>query len=325
MGEYQGVSVAAAVFAGFIADYIFGDPVYFFHPVRMMGFVISSGERLLRHFIRGKMTAFIFGAVLSVFLIAVSFCLSFVLLSFLYGIHFALGFVVEIVFCYQILSAKALKDESMKVYHQLETGDIQQARHFLSRIVGRDTHHLNEEEVAKAAVETISENLSDGVIAPIFYMMIGGAPLGFAYKAANTLDSMIGYHNEKYEFFGKFAARIDDIVNFIPARLSALLMLASAPFCKLNFKHAVTIFLRDRYKHKSPNSAQTESVCAGALCIALAGDSYYSGVLVQKPVIGDSLRLVEKEDIKRANKMMYGAAWLGLFIGVLIRVAIYCL
>ena len=314
------MSVAVAVFAGFIVDCIFGDPVYFFHPVRIMGVVIVRGEGLLRHLIQGKVTAFIFGAALSLLLVAGSFSLSFVLLSFLCRVHFALGFVVEIVFCYQILSAKALKDESLQIYRQLEAGDIRQARCFLSRIVGRDTQNLNEEEIAKATVETVAENLSDGVIAPLFYMFLGGAPLGFAYKAVNTLDSMIGYNNEKYVHFGKFAARLDDAANFVPSRISAILMICASLICRMDYKGAWRIFWRDRYQHKSPNSAQTEAVCAGALGVALSGDNYYGGVLVKKPVIGDATRKVTKEDIKAASKLMYATAWLALFTGMGLRV-----
>ncbi|MCL2160246.1 MAG: adenosylcobinamide-phosphate synthase CbiB, partial [Oscillospiraceae bacterium] len=222
-----------------------------------------------------------------------------------------------------IFAAKALKDESMKVYKELEKGDILGARTYLSYIVGRDTENLNAEQISKATVETIAENLSDGVISPMIYMLVGGAPLGFAYKAISTLDSMIGYNNEKYAYFGKFAARLDDIANFLPSRISAMLMILASLVCRLDAKQALKIFLRDRYNHKSPNSAQTESVCAGALGLSLAGDSYYKGVLVQKPVIGDALRPAKKEDIRQANKLMYATACIALLLGMGIRV-IFC-
>ena len=316
---------AAAVFIGFITDCILGDPVYRFHPVRIMGSIISGAEKILKSNRQNNTAAFISGTFLSLILIASSFIIPFLMLSFLYKLHIAAGLVAEIIFCYQLLAAKALKYESMKVYHALKKHDIKQARLCLSYIVGRDTQNLNEEEISKAAVETVAENLSDGVTAPMFYMIIGGAPLGFAYKAVSTLDSMIGYNNEKYAYFGKFAARSDDVMNFIPARISALLMISAAFICRLNVKQAWKIFLRDRYKHKSPNSAQTESVCAGALGVSLSGDNYYKGMLVKKPVIGDALRPAVKDDIKLANKLMYAAAWLGLIIGTGIRIIIYVL
>jgi adenosylcobinamide-phosphate synthase len=314
--------VAAAVFAGFIADSIFGDPVYSFHPVRILGLIIQKGEKLLLRSGQGRITAFIAGAQLSLALIAVSFFIPYIALSLLHGVHIATRLILETAFCYQIFAAKALKDESMLVYRQLENGDIQQSRRYLSYIVGRDTQRLGEEEIVKAAVETVAENISDGVIAPLFYMLIGGAPLAFAYKAVNTLDSMIGYKNEKYAYFGKFAARLDDLVNFIPSRLSALFMLAASVLCKMNVRQALKIYLRDRYKHKSVNSAQTESICAGALGLSLSGDNYYGGVLVKKPAIGDPLRQAVKEDIILANKLMYTTVCIGLLIGVSIRIAL---
>jgi adenosylcobinamide-phosphate synthase len=315
--------IAAVVFMGFIVDCIFGDPVYRFHPVRIMGWFISKGEKILRKITQRNAGLFISGTLLSLLLISTSFTLPFLLLHFLYKLHIAAGIIVEIAFCYQIFAAKALKHESMKVYYELEKNDIAQARLYLSYIVGRDTQNLNEEEISKAAVETVAENLSDGVTAPMMYMFIGGAPLGFAYKAVSTLDSMIAYNNEKYAYFGKFAARLDDVVNFISSRISALIMILSSVICKLNVKQAWRIFKRDRYNHKSPNSAQTESVCAGALGISLSGDNYYKGVLVQKPTIGDALRPAVKNDIRLANKLMYATSWLGLIIGVGIRMLIY--
>ena len=317
--------VAAVLVLGFFADRFFGDPVYPFHPVRLMGWCIARGDKLLRREKQPRAAAFVLGTLLSVCLVAVCFTVPFALLFYLYRLHPIAGVVVEAAFCYQIFAAKALRDESMKVYFALNKNDIGEARRWLSWIVGRDTENLNEEEISKAAVETVAENLSDGVIAPMIYLIIGGAPLGFAYKAVNTLDSMIGYKNEKYAYFGKFAARLDDVANFFPSRLSALLMIVAAPMCKLDAGRAWRIFVRDRYKHKSPNSAQTESVCAGALGVSLSGDHYYGGKLVRKPVIGDPLRPVVKEDIKRANRLMYAASWLCLLLGAAARVLVYAL
>ena len=325
MGEYAIMTLAVIVFLGFMADCIFGDPVYRFHPVRIMGKFISTWEKFSKNGRQNKAVSFVSGAFLSLLLVAVCFMLPFVLLCCLYRLHIAAGLIAEALFCYQIFAAKALKAESMRVYRELAKGDILQARIYLSYIVGRDTENLNAEQISKAAVETVAENLSDGVIAPMLYMFIGGAPLGFAYKAVSTLDSMIGYNNEKYAFFGKFAARADDIVNFLPSRISAILMILAAFVCRLDVKQAWKIFMRDRYNHKSPNSAQTEAVCAGALGISLSGDNYYKGVLVQKPVIGDALRPAEKEDIKVANKLMYATAWIALLIGMGIRAIVYVL
>lgn len=322
MGELWSMKIICVALAGFVLDCIFGDPVYSFHPVRIMGNIISAGSRLRKEG-RHRAAAFALGALLSVFLIAGAYTASYALLFLLYKAHFALGLAAEIGLCYQILAAKALKDESMKVYRALEQNDIGKARLYLSYIVGRDTQDLNEEQISKAAVETIAENLADGVIAPMMYLFIGGAPLGLAYKAISTLDSMIGYKDEKYAWFGKFAARADDAANFIPSRIAALFMIFASAVCRMNARQAVKIFFRDRYNHKSPNSAQTESVCAGALGVLLSGDAYYRGVLVKKPVIGDPLRPVTREDIGLANRLMYATAATALFGGILIRLVLY--
>lgn len=314
--------IAAVVVLGFIADRVFGDPVYSFHSVRLMGWCISKGDKALRRGKQAPVVVFVLGMLMTLVLVSICFALPFVLLGLLYKLNIIAGLAVEAAFCYQIFAAKALRDESMKVYYQLEKGDIQTARLYLSYIVGRDTQNLTEEEISKAAVETVAENLSDGVIAPMMFLLIGGAPLGFAYKAVNTLDSMIGYKNEKYEYFGKFAARLDDAVNFIPSRVSALLMIIASRLCGLNTRRALNVFLRDRYKHESPNSAQTESVCAGALGVSLSGDHHYGGKLIQKPIIGDPVRPVTKEDIKTENRLMYASSWLGLLAGAVVRILI---
>ena len=209
--------------------------------------------------------------------------------------------------CYFIIAPRALKDESMLVYLRLNDSDIEGARKYLSYIVGRDTAELGIPEIVKAAVETVAENLGDGVIAPLLFILLGGAPLGFAYKAVNTLDSMIGYRNEEFEYFGKFAARLDDVVNFVPARLSAILMILGSVFVGGDVKSAVKIYIRDRRNHKSPNSAHTEAVCAGALGLRLGGDNYYKGILVHKPTIGDNINEPEPKHIIAANRLMYAA------------------
>lgn len=212
--------------------------------------------------------------------------------------------------CYQILATKALKQESMKVFTALKSGDIEEARHFVSMIVGRDTQCLDETGVAKAAIETVAENTSDGVVAPLMYMALGGAPLGFLYKSINTMDSMVGYQNEQYRYFGRVAAKLDDVANFFPARIAAWLMIVSSFILGMDHKGARRIYLRDRFHHDSPSSAQTESVCAGALGVQLAGDAYYFGELHKKLTIGDATREVVSGDIVLANRLMYCTATL---------------
>lgn len=277
----------------------------------MIGHLISGVEKIIRSlFPSGKTGERIGGGLLVVIVVAVSMTVPGGILYLAYHISFYLGLAVESFMCYQILATKSLKVESDRVYQEIQTGDIARARKAVSMIVGRDTQNLTIEGVIKAAVETVAENTSDGVIAPLFYMVIGGALLGFGYKAVNTMDSMVGYKNDRYLYFGRTAAKLDDIVNYIPARISALLMVISCFFCGKEFdgKRAWYIFKRDRYNHASPNSAQTEAVCAGALGIRLAGNASYFGKIVEKPYIGDAERAVETEDIKRANRLLYATA-----------------
>ena len=207
----------------------------------------------------------------------------------------------------------------MRVYERLKQGDLTGARQAVSRIVGRDTEALTAEEVAKAAVETVAENFSDGVAAPLFYMLLGGAPLALAYKAVNTMDSMVGYKNERYLYFGRAAAKLDDAANWVPSRLAALCWIGSAFLTGQDGRGAWRIWRRDRRRHASPNSAQTESACAGALGVQLAGPASYFGKAVDKPAIGDPGRTVEPEDIARANRMLYAAGGLALGVGLLVK------
>lgn len=245
----------------------------------------------------------------------------------LYGcnqIHHTLYLVVAIWMSYQMLAACSLRRESMKVCKALEAGDVEQARTAVSMIVGRDTASLTEEGIAKAAVETVAENTSDGVIAPLFYMFLFGPVGAWVYKAINTMDSMLGYKNDKYRYFGTCAARVDDVVNFIPARLSAWLMVGAAGILGMDMAGAARIHLRDRRNHASPNSAQTESACAGALGLQLAGNAYYFGKLYEKPTIGDVKRQIEPKDIRRANRLMYGTAVLMVIVGVGVLIGCGC-
>lgn len=252
------------------------------------------------------------GMLLAFTVIFATFAISVIIIVAAYSINLYAGLIAEAVMTWQILATKCLRVESMRVYDALRTDGVDAGRRAVSMIVGRDTSVLDAAGVTRAAVETIAENTSDGVIAPMLYTAIGGPVLGFVYKAVNTMDSMLGYKNDKYMYFGRFAARLDDVVNFIPARISAYLMIAAAFIGGRQFdgKNAYRIFKRDRFNHASPNSAQTESVCAGALRVQLAGDAVYFGKLVKKKYIGDGLREIEYEDIKRANRLMYITAFL---------------
>lgn len=304
-----------ALCAGFLLDLLLGDPPTLAHPVRLMGKAIQWGEGIFRGSLPNTPFARrIGGALLSIFIVLLALLLPLLILLISYTLHPLLGFLIESIMCYTMLAARSLKDESMKVYRALLAGDIKQARSSLSMIVGRDTQKLERADIARAAVETVAENTCDGVVAPLFFMAIGGAPLGFFYKAANTLDSMIGYKNEQYLNFGRFAARLDDCLNFIPARIAAVLMIVCAPVFSLDFKRAFYIYRRDRKNHPSPNSAQTESVCAGALGIELGGEASYGGVAHRKPTIGDKTRNMQSSDIVLANLLMLGASCLALVL-----------
>lgn len=304
-----------ALIIGFLLDLCFGDPYWLPHPIRWIGNLISFSEKKLRKIFKNdEKGEFIAGIFLVIIVISVSVVLPAIILYLLGKVNTYLALVAESIMCYQLLATKQLKIESMKVYTAIKEKTLEDARKAVSMIVGRDTENLDEKGVIKAAVETVAENTSDGIIAPMLYMAIGGAVFGFFYKAINTMDSMVGYKNEKYLYFGRAASKLDDVVNYIPARISAYLLILSSFLLKLNTKNAYKIFKRDRYNHASPNSAQTESVCAGALEVQLAGDAYYFGKLYKKKTIGDDIRQIEVEDIKRVNNMLYVSAFLGLII-----------
>ena len=291
---------------GFLLDCLLGDPHNPWHPICLIGYLISFLEKKIRKlFPKQPKGEFYGGLVMVVLVLFISTAVPIVLLKAAKWIHPYLALVLEIIMCYQLLAARSLRDESIKVYHALHQHDIEGARKAVSMIVGRDTQRLDAAGIAKAAVETVAENASDGVIAPMIFIAIGGVPLGFFYKAVNTRDSMVGYKNEKYLYFGRAAAKLDDVMNYVPSRISGLLMVASAALTGGDAKRAWHIFCRDRYNHASPNSAQTEAACAGALGLQLAGDAWYFGERYHKPTIGDAV--------------MYGAAVLCLVICVIIR------
>lgn len=308
-----------AFIAGFVLDLLIGDPHFIPHPVRLIGSLISFCDKRLNcdagyNISEKKLNLIKYkrGMLLAFTVIFATFAISVIIIVAAYSINLYAGVIAEAVMTWQILATKCLRVESMRVYDALRTDGVDAGRRAVSMIVGRDTSVLDAAGVTRAAVETIAENTSDGVIAPMLYTAIGGPVLGFVYKAVNTMDSMLGYKNDKYMYFGRFAARLDDVVNFIPARISAYLMIAAAFIGGRQFdgKNAYRIFKRDRFNHASPNSAQTESVCAGALRVQLAGDAVYFGKLVKKKYIGDGLREIEYEDIKRANRLMYITAFL---------------
>lgn len=299
----------SAFFLGVLLDLILGDPHCFPHPIRLIGYLIEKLEKWLRKKpdLGDEKKEIKKGIILVLIVLVITAAVTSIAAIGAYYINPYLGVAVETIMTYQILATKSLRAESMKVYKSLKEEGLEEARKAVSMIVGRDTAVLDEEGVAKAAIETVAENTSDGVIAPMLYTALGGPVLGFLYKAVNTMDSMVGYKNDKYLYFGRAAAKLDDVVNFVPARISAYLMILASFLGGKNYngKQAYGIYKRDNRKHASPNSAQTESVCAGALGLQLAGDASYFGKVVKKPYIGDALRKVEYEDIKRVNHLMY--------------------
>ena len=315
--------IGAAVLGGFVLDLLFGDPAWLPHPVVYMGRAISALERRLRvRLPRTPQGELLGGAILAFCLPVGTFLLTSLVCLGAAALSPWLGLAVQMFWCGQALAAKGLAQESTRVYRELIKPDLPAARRAVSRIVGRDTQNLTLEGVTKAAVETVAENASDGVIAPLLYMLLGGAPLALTYKAINTMDSMLGYKNEKYLYFGRAAAKLDDAANYLPSRIAGLLWAAAAAFTGNSASGAWKIWRRDRRNHASPNSAQTESACAGALGVQLAGPACYFGEYYDKPTIGDPLRPIEPEDIRRANRMMYAESLLALAIGLAIRLAV---
>ncbi len=318
--ERKKMRIAAAVLCGFFMDLCLGDPDWMPHPVIYMGKAISALEKFLRRrFPDTQKGLLMAGAALAAILPLGSFLMAAAAIYLAGLVHPVLAFLLETLWCWQALAVKGLYTESMRVKKKLEEQDLPGARSAVARIVGRDTQNLDAAGVAKAAIETVAENFSDGVAAPLFYLVIGGAPLGLCYKAINTMDSMVGYKNDRYLYFGRAAAKLDDVANYIPARISAFLMMFAACLSGQNAKHAFQIWKRDRYNHASPNSAQTESVAAGALDILLAGDAWYFGKLVKKPTIGEDLRTVEAADIMRINRMMIVASLIALVLFLAVR------
>ena len=315
--------IGYAVLGGFVLDAIFGDPAWLPHPVVYMGKAISVLEKGLRARLPKTPEGELWGGRILAFCLPVgTLALTSLVCMGAAALHPLLGLAVQMFWCGQALAAKGLVQESMNVCRELTKPDLPAARIAVSRIVGRDTQALTAEGVTKAAVETVAENASDGVIAPLFYMLLGGAPLALTYKAINTMDSMVGYKNTQYLYFGRAAAKLDDIANYLPSRIAALLWVAAAALTGNDARSAWRIWRRDRRNHASPNSAQTESACAGALGVQLAGPAYYFGEYYDKPTIGDALRPVEPKDILRADRMMYAESLLALVLGIALRLLV---
>ena len=315
--------IALSTLTAFILDQIFGDPRNFPHPVVIIGKLISAMEKFTRKVFpktnKGELAA---GAFTWLVVATVSFAVPFIALVLLAKVNVWAAFALNIFWSYQIFASKSLKEQSMLVYRYLEAEDLPNSRKYLSWIVGRDTSELDPEEITKAVVETVAENTSDGVTAPMLYMMILGAPLGMLYKAINTMDSMLGYKNDRYMYFGRIPAKIDDVANFIPARITGLLMCLTAPLIGLDGGNAYRIYKRDRLKHLSPNSGHLEAACAGAMHIMLGGDSFYFGKLVEKASLGDPDREVRITDIPGSIKMMYASSLAMLALLEVVRIVL---
>ena len=296
-----------SIYIGYIMDLIIGDPYSFPHPVRYIGKLIKKTEKKIRNIAKSDKDLKIGGFALWFITVGITYLVTYLIVklsSFIPG-----GFLIaNSLLIYTTLATKCLKDEAVKIYKVLKTGDIEKSRIQLSYIVGRDTEHLDEDEIIRATIETVAENTVDGIIAPMFYAFIGGAPLAMAYKAINTLDSTVGYKNEKYKDLGFASAKIDDVANYIPARISVLLMMIGSLMLGYDYKNSSKIAIRDRKNHKSPNCAYPEGAVAGALGVQLGGTNIYFGQAVYKPTIGDKIREIEIDDIVKTNKIMYATS-----------------
>lgn len=296
---------------GYILDLIFGDPYSFPHPVKFIGKLISYLEH---NFFNSKVNKFLSGIITFFIVVFSTYFITLFILNTSYKIDEHFGIAIESFLVYTILSSKCLCDEAIKIYKIVKSGDINSSRIALSYIVGRQTDKLTFSEIIKAVIETVAENTVDGVLTPIFFLVIGGTPLAMAFKAISTLDSMIGYKNEKYEYFGKFSARMDDIFNLLPARLSVIFFIFSSMITGLDTKNCVRICMRDRKNHLSPNCAYPESLVAGALNIQLGGNHYYSGKLVEKPTIGDDIKSVDEDDIMKTVNLLRISTFMAILL-----------
>lgn len=306
------------IIAAVILDFLIGDPYWFPHPIIYIGKLIKVLENKGRKLIKDNKVLKVYGLFIVIVVFSLSFLIPFVILKIL-SPNIYLYHGVKIIILWTALAARSLDKEGSKVYEALNNGDIEDSRLKLSYIVGRDTSSLDEREIIRADVETIAENTSDGIIAPLFYAFLGGAPLAMAYKGINTMDSMLGYMNEKYRYIGFFPAKIDDVFNFIPARITGVLMSLCAPLVKGNILRTLKIMIRDRKNHKSPNCAYPEAACAGALKVQLGGTNVYFGEVMEKPTIGDDIKSLEKKHIRSSIILMYGTEILFVILYIIIK------
>ena len=304
------------IWIAYVLDLIFGDPQNVIHPVQVIGKIISTGEKILLR----KKYKFLAGAVLNIFTVSITYTSMYLISK---SVKISVFFmIIEIYLMYTIFSINSLAREGNRVYRILKEGDIEKARKDLSYLVSRDTEMMDEKMIIRSTMETISENTVDGIVAPMFYMFLGGMPLAMAYKAINTLDSMVGYKNEKYMEFGKFSAKVDDVANFIPARITGILIVLASMILGYDYKNSLKIFLRDRKNHSSPNSAHSEASVAGALGVQFGGKVSYFGKEIDKPTIGDKTKEFELEDIRKNIRIMYVTSFLSLVMFSVISVGI---
>ena len=305
------------IWIAYVLDLIFGDPQNVVHPVQVIGKIISAGEKVLLR----KKYKFLAGAALNIFTVSITYTSMYLISK---SVKISVFFMsIEIYLMYTIFSINSLAREGNRVYRILKEGGIERARKDLSYLVSRDTETMDEKMIIRSTMETISENTVDGIVAPMFYMFLGGMPLAMAYKAINTLDSMVGYKNEKYMEFGKFSAKVDDVANFIPARITGILIVLASMILGYNYKNSLKIFLRDRKNHSSPNSAHSEASVAGALGVQFGGKVSYFGKETDKPTIGDKTKEFELEDIRKNIRIMYVTSFLSLVIFSLIFTGAY--
>jgi adenosylcobinamide-phosphate synthase len=306
---------AIVVLAAYLLDLIFGDPQWFPHPVRGIGWLIEKSEAAFRRMIKDERLS---GTIFTLAIIILVWAVTIIMVKAAYLFNYYFGIFVSIVIVYMSLSIKDLAVESLEVFKALSEKDMDKSRKALSRIVARDTASLDEREITRAAVETVAENIVDGIISPLFYAFLGGAPAAMAYKAVNTLDSMIGYKNERYINFGWAAAKIDDAVNYIPARLSVIFITFAGWIGGCSPIRTWKIAMRDGGKNPSPNSGLSEAAIAGALDVRLGGLNYYNSVAIEKPYMGDGINPLNKSHIKEAIKIAYIASVLFVIVGVIL-------
>ncbi len=316
------MSCVTLVVASFLLDLLIGDPQRPTHPVVLMGKAISLFERRFRPHCRGPRSERLAGGLLAAVVVAGAYCVSAMLVLAAYRLSVVVGVLLDMWMLHTTIAARALADAARAVYIPLAGGDLHLARQRLSMIVGRDTQDLPAEEIVRAAVETVAENTSDGVVAPLFFAFIGGAPLAMAYKAVNTLDSMVGYTDKRYIDFGRVSAKIDDLANYIPARISGVLLVAAAAVLGEDWRTAWHTMLRDRRKHPSPNSGLGEAAVAGALGVRLGGFNSYRGQRSFRDYLGDETEQLHPVHIGRAVKLMYGASVIALLVGCAVRASL---